>query len=429
MRYPIPTALITIALLTLASGGTAQRKSSFKKEYWEKDPYSENDPAALERAGYVSFGPFPWGDDHGSTDIEAMFPETEMLFVETAHFKIGSSLPAYKVSNTNALERKLLGEELARLKEIFPSIKPRRLDLDPWLRLHLFAMRLEETYADFQKRLDVTDADFPATGGRRTVASPAPRGKAEAKDARYMGQGPYLGMRGKFLVLLMHKGGNLSRYAAKARGGMVATDSVEPQRYNFTEVGSLFFGTCCEAAEGSLFNDHAMRCHVIFNIVQSMIDGYKDYYFALPVWLREGTSHWYVRRIDPKEHCFTGMKDRTNKQRYDPDWDEKIYKRLRFDDFTPAEQLMKLMSFDDLTFGDHMAAWSRVDFLFSLPPEKFAHWMDLLKNPIPCPAGQAPTNEQILARQEEAMQTALDFDYAGFDAAWKKWAVATYKRR
>ena len=415
-------ALVAGPLAGLLAGplaGQRKKKPKYPPGYWKTDPYTKNEKALMQKAGYLSFGPFTWGDDHDTNAIVRMFSESRFLFVETAHFRIASTLPAYKVPRRKKLERKLLKAELTTLKELFPDLKPNRLTLDPWLRLHLFARRLEDLYADFSKKLGVTDKDFPQESRGRLVATKKTPGK-------YMGQGPYLGMRGKLLIMLMQKGGNLTRYAARAKGGIKTSGGHKPQRHYFVETGSMFFGTACECANGGLFNDHALRCHVVFNMVQSLIDGYKEFYFVLPVWVREGVSHWYLRNIDPTEHCFTGLKDRSNTKRYDPKWDVKIRQRLKHKDFTPAAKVTKYMAFEDLTFGDHMAIWSRIDYLMSLGDEKFAKFMDIMKNRIPVEAGQIPTARDVLAQQDRALQQAYGFDWATLDGQWQVYVRKTY---
>jgi len=229
--------------------------------------------------------------------------------------------------------------------------------------------------------------------------------------------------------LLMIKGGNLNRYAARALGGFTASGEPDPQRTYFTKTGSLFFGTACECGSKSLYNDHALHCHVVFNTIQSLVDGYKDFFFSVPVWTREGLSHWYLRNIDPKEHCFTGIKGRSNKERYDPKWAVKIKKRVKYDDFTPAAKVMQYMKFEELTFGDHMAVWSRIDFLQSLGTKKFARFMGELKAMIPVEAGKIPSEAAVIAQQEAGLRVAYGFDYAGFDAAWKTFVLKTYPNR
>ena len=87
------------------------------------------------------------------------------------------------------------------------------------------------------------------------------------------------------------------------------------------------------------------------------------------------------------------------------------------------------MAFDDLTFGDHLASWSRIDFLFSLGDAKFAHFMSIMKTKIPVAAGKIPDTKQVLAQQLEALEEAYGFDPAAFDTAWKGFVLATYPNK
>ena len=85
-------------------------------------------------------------------------------------------------------------------------------------------------YADFQKRMGVTDADFPQTPDR-------------GKPEDYRGEGPYLGMRGKFTVLLFEKSSALARYGERWLGGA----TLEAKRHLFHGDGSLLIALATSA--------------------------------------------------------------------------------------------------------------------------------------------------------------------------------------
>lgn len=114
----VAVALIT-ALASIPSVCHAQKRKApnYKAGYWKTDPYTKNDKAVMKKLGYKSFGPFPWGDDHSSADIAKMFPDRKLLFVETAHFRIVSSLPAYAMPRGAKLEKKILKADLTELKK------------------------------------------------------------------------------------------------------------------------------------------------------------------------------------------------------------------------------------------------------------------------------------------------------------------------
>ena len=86
----IPIALLAAATVLLAPLH-AQRKERVPK--WKIDPYTKNDPKLMAKLGYVSYGPFPFGmrgSNHVTSDeISKHLGYVNLLWVETAHFRIG----------------------------------------------------------------------------------------------------------------------------------------------------------------------------------------------------------------------------------------------------------------------------------------------------------------------------------------------------
>ena len=242
-----------------------------------------------------------------------------------------------------------------------------------------------------------------------------------------MGKGPHLGMPSKYTVLLLTKSSDLTRYGQRA-GSTEDPSKPAPIRLNFLKQQSLFFGTAVELAKGSLIDDKSLHCHVWFNVAQTLLSGYKFYTHNLPAWCTEGLGHWYVLRIDPEEHIFTGLKGADRGERKDPEWPLKIRRRVKNKDFEPMEKLMLLMTPQDLTFGDHMAAWSRIDFLVKKHPKEFARFMDRMKAPV-VSAGSTVTPESVLKRQNECFEPCLGMDPQAFDKAWTAYVLKTYPRK
>jgi hypothetical protein len=381
---------------------------------WRKDPYTQGDEAAMKKAGYVSFGPFTWGDDHDSRLIDKMLPHARILWIETAHFKLGCALPPFRVPKLGKWKKKLQAE-LGELQQKLPDVNPKTRVLSPWLRAHLFAYRLEKMYAEVSRMLRVTDKDFPRQG-------------EASRRGQYMGKGPHLGMPKKYPVLILTKTSDLMRYSQRA-GSTVDPSRPAPLRLNFLKQGALFFGTAIELAKGALIDDKSLHCHVWFNVVHTLLAGYKHYTHALPAWCSEGLAHWYVLSVDPAEHVFTGIKGASLHQRKDPKWGLKIRKRVKNKDFEPMAKLMNKMSPSELTFGDHMASWSRVDFLLKKHPENFAKFMDRMKAPVIAAAGKAPTTEAILKRQDECFTKCIGMAPKAFDKAWTRFVLKTYPKR
>ena len=88
----VALAMVVSALLALTVPLVSQSKR--KKDAWKLDPYTAGKPEAIKRAGYVAYGPLVWGEDHDTRTIDKMMPEAKILWVETKHFRIGSSMGA-----------------------------------------------------------------------------------------------------------------------------------------------------------------------------------------------------------------------------------------------------------------------------------------------------------------------------------------------
>ncbi len=188
------TALLCcLALCVVALPGQRRR------DKWKVDPYTDNDPKRMAKAGYVNYGPFEFGslgvDMVPSTSIAETLSYAEIIWMETEHFRFAIELPKWQVP-TEAATKKKLRAELTELKKVLPKINPKTRRLDPWLRAHLTAYRMEKLYDETMALFGVTDASFPQDPKNVIV---------DAKKT-YMGYGPYLGMRGKYLVLVVEKG-------------------------------------------------------------------------------------------------------------------------------------------------------------------------------------------------------------------------------
>jgi hypothetical protein len=303
--------------------------------------------------------------------------------------------------------------ELEALGKLLPGVKPRARQLDPWLRLHLYAMRLEQHYAAFQALVGVTDADFPAT--------PLPAGEIGPR-----GQGPYLGMRGKFLIMLCHKASTLGRYAHAAAGQQQA--SGQPFAHYFLDTGSIFYGTHTEIVDGRLADEHKMHCHVIFCASQALIMGYQGFHYHLPAWLVQGLGHWFSHRLDPLEHTY-----RTDKERYapdvDPHWHRNVLGLVKNAAGQPLRDLCRIQHSHQLEVIDVMTAWSRVDFMLARHPETFKAFFAATKAPIRgTPAGPPPF-ATVLRQQDAAFLAAWKQAPDAFDVEWGEFVRKTYRKR
>lgn len=387
-----------LAGFALGGGAPAQDKAT-EKERREAalrlDPYTKNEATALERAGYVGFGLFPWSHDHDTRDLEkTLGGGTAMKFTETEHFRLASSLPPFPMPADKEARSKLQ-DELKRLQKRIPKVDPNTKVVDSWLRHHLFAQRCEEAYSDFVTRLGL--------------------------DAKAV---PLLGQKNKYTVLLLELSSNLERYFLKH----LKVDAKNPMRWNFIEHGSLFFGTSLEQSEGPLRTDRGIHCLLVYNLVHNFVAGYRGYFYPAPLWWEEGLAHWFERQIDPKLNHFGSLKDNEITLTKEWEWRPKIRARVGFDLFPTFAKMVAWKDPAELAFADHMMVWSRIDFLASLGEEKLGAFLEAIKGKQDS-YGNPPTPEALQKLQIDAIQTIYGFDPDGFDAAWKKWVLAKYPQK
>jgi len=381
-------------LLALAAVPSAQGEI---KAFPVVDPYTKSAPEAIEKAGYVSLGPFRFGNDHTTDQVVSTLGGIPMLWVESAHFKLGSTLPEY--TPTDKKEKDRLRDELERLSQRLPDVKVRVRKLDPWLRLHLFAQRLEELYTEFQRVFGLTETVFP-TG---PVAE---------------GTEPYLGQPGKFTVLVFDKKSSVGRYSRVYLGRPIET----PFRWNFADVGSLFFCTAFEFLEGDYANDSALTCDVLTGVSQNLAQAYRGYTVDLPLGVSEGLAHWFSRRFDPRYHLFSGTDLTKIRVKDEWNWAPSVRARVEHKVFPTLEELLGWNDPDALEWADHLMLWSRMDYLLARDDGAAGRVLFALKEP---PAGPL-TPEQLADRARQAFHDGSGQDLAAQDRAWAEWVLANY---
>ena len=392
-------------LLTLLSN------PAFGQDKSEVDPYTENEPAAMKAAGILRFGNFAWGDEHGTSSVEETLGDTNLLWIETAHFRIASTLGEYSIPN-NQRQKKKIRAELEELAKKIPNLNPRRIrTLDAWLRLHLWAMRLEKTYAAVSAILQIEDSNFPQK-------------KGVLVSGKYMGEGPFLGMPEKFTLFIAEKESTLGRYSSRYCPPFLGG----PKRHLFQKFGSMMFGTAEEFANGLLKDDTQMHCHVVASIVHNLVDCYRFYWYSLPVWIPEGLAHHFVRQIEPRFNQFTSVKEYSPNDGDNWEWEERIRARVGHHFFPTFSKLMRWTGHSDRKVADHMMMWSRVDYLVQEKPDSFASFLDSMTGLVPG-KGQLPASEEILALQEKSFLEAFGTSPESFDEQWATWVKKNYKAK
>lgn len=413
MRSTLAAVLAATLALATASPARAQAGKAEKTPKWKIDPYTKNDPELMAKAGYVSFGPFPFGSVGDkvvqSSQIEATLPYVQILWAETKHFRIGLNLPAWPVPmdpETRAKVRK----ELEELQQVLPGINPKTRTLDPWLRLHMNAARLERLYTETQELFGVDDDDFPQDPAK-VVMTPG---------ARYMGYGPFMGMKDKYLVLVFDQQSPYQQYMK----AFVGRDTQHPQRWHFKDVSAILISFACEDDQFPRKHDTALHCSLAFNVSQNLLDGFRYYSYDLPVWIREGFAHWNERRVSPDWPSYDQNEGSVADMKTLSRWEPYCRQLIANNKVTPFAETAAWRDFGNIKFDDHVAVWSRVDFLIAQGHDKWQQFLFGIKGRVD--ANWQPDHKDLVGATRDALQAAYGLSMLDFDAKWAEWVKAHY---
>ncbi|MBK8978926.1 MAG: hypothetical protein IPM29_23750 [Planctomycetes bacterium] len=370
------------------------------------DPYTGGEAQRMAAAGVIRYAPFPLGQYHDTDDVDALVPPGTFLWLETEHFRIGSSLPAYGRTPDRDQQKKLRAE-LEALQGALPNVDPSDLTLDRWLRLHLFARRCEAVYADFRDRLGLQDDDFPQR------QSEVRRGTA------FLGVGPYLGKPDKYVVLLGGRAEHFQAYTQRFLGSRWEW----PQRADLGVRSGLFFGTSVDLG-GQLGDDTALHAHVVYNVVHNLIDGFRHFLHETPVWFKTGLAQSYLRRIDPRYPNYDRPPRGEPDMRNQWQWERIVPKLVASVAVTPMAEMASWKDYGPFSFEDYVVAWSRVEFLLTRGDRAFARFVYEFKDPLTL-GHSTPSWSAVLAQQQTALRDAYGYtSWEQLDAEWRAWVVA-----
>ncbi len=400
-----------IGLVWMASIASIPAQDQARGSTAGVDPYTRGESKRIERAGYTSIGKFDWAPGQTTEQIEGVLGKLPYCWIETEHFRICSTAPAYKLRDSN--ERKRIGRELKQLKKKLPLVKPRTKTLDRWLRAHLIAQRCEDLYADFAKRVGVTDDDFPARRPMRLID-------------REMGSGPYLGQPGKYLVMIFEKEASYVRY----------TERFLRERWDHSrrkQVGRdecMWFGTALELTTEMGETDDALQAHLVYNVVSNLVDGFKEFRHVTPTWLRYGIASWYVRDVLPDHSIFERSDLVEPDMRGVTDWHPRVFRLVKNGGATRIAELVGRVGCEQFQFRDYMLSWSLVDYLLTRRAKDFPAFLGRYKSPVDGYSSSRQVKaEELLRHQASAMEAALSYDAEALEAAWSKWVRKAYRKR
>ena len=363
------------------------------------DPYTGGDQAVLVAAGHVAYGPFPWVDGYRTTDVDKVLGENRVLWLETAHFRFGCNLRSCGWPEDGD-ERKFLLDELRALHKLLPKVPEKPKRFEPWLRLHLYAQRCEKAYAEFQKLVGVTDADFATAGGGR-----------------------YLGMPDKLPVLLFQKKSDMVRYMDRFCGRKDDTSL----RFWHEKSRLMSLTVNVEGFEG--MTEFGLHGHVVHAMWHNLMNGYNGFGYPLPLWLTEGTAHWYSRKLPSKFLNVQIKDDEAVAEDKQTNWPVKVRKRAQHDGVCfPFAKMVEWTKWEELGYHAHSQSWSRVDFLMQQDPAKFGLLLRKLKS-VPADGTYEGQSAQIRSLSMQLLQELYGLDAASFDAKWREWVLKTYPKK
>ncbi len=399
-------ASVWITCVAAAQAGKTGASNQPEEKFKAVDPYTKADNDLVRQAGYVSLRPFALTPTILSQDMLEVLGGIDLLWAETAHFKICSSLQTYK-SKADSRENDALEKELVELAKRIPGVKAARVSkLDPWIRLHLYAMRLEKLYAEFCARTGFKDSDFPAAAGPNE-----------------MGNGPFLGMRLKPVVLLAEKRSALGRF------DLHYAKVEESGSHRFTlEGGAMFFGISAESlSENGYEFDIALHCALAEGVVCNLLDGLRDCHWATPLWFDLGLGHWFSRRIDER---FTYYASGTTRFLDDNlhEWQPRVRGLVENKFAYPWREMLGTLDWPQLTPQAHMLCWSRVDWMLQ---QKEANLRAFLM-PVSVLLVTAPKDELTktqVARATAGLAAGFGRTPEECEAAWSAWVLKTYARK
>lgn len=426
MSFRISQLLSLVLLVSLYGGVVANRAEAFPQkndkkgmeEFDEVDPYTEGEREKMKALGYISFGPFRWGYGDMTSEVAEKLGGTPMIFVETAHFKIGSTLTTYEIP-PDSDEKKKLKEEFKRLKKRLGKLKAPRSKIDPWLRLHLIAQRAEEVYESFRSDIGFDEADF-------------------GKNAATFGQ------KEKFKVLLFQRKSEFGRYLKsyhKEEGAFAWRRGVPGDCMVFAANHEDFFQRWTDPQDEPL--DAMLHCQMIAGLVSNFLEGWREKNYVAPAWMSYALGHLYVRRVDPRWITAAGHRQDANRREGDWKWAKAVYSLVKNDFYVSTEDMFGWQKYEDMNSRDHMIAWSKLDYLMSQHQGdgRFEEFFTMLvnkpvnssnrrKKPKVAPEeAEAKKAAELRQRQERALAGAFGLTAAELDEAWSAWVKKAYRKR
>lgn len=360
-------------------------------------PWCKNDPVLMKKAGIVAHDKMPFGRKTAD-DLRKFLTYATPRFIESNHFRIGSTLPGFSVPEKDS---KRYQEELARLSKLLPSVKPKEKNIDPWLQLHLMAMRCEERYERFLGIIQMKSSDFTV----REFGKP------------YHGEGIYLGMKEKFEVVLLR---NQREFTDTLREQSGSTTKLT-KRDHFVERGALSVFIPCD---GDLKPDDQLWAHIAHNLGHNFVLGYKYFSYEPPKWFEEGMGHMFEKEVHDDFNSFDSEEAAVGEMTHARDWRQETLKIIDRGKAASLAELIQRKTLGDIGKEDHVIVWSKVCFMVEKFPDATAKFLDAVRGRLN--AEGFPDGANLTGIQRDVFKEHLKLTFSEFDKEWEKWAKKTY---
>ena len=395
--------MVWFAALLGAQDKPAPKDEDEVKKLGPVDPYTGGDKALMAAVGIVAYGPFPWADNFRTEDVDRVLGEGRMLWVESAHFRFGFNMRSIAWPEP-AGAKKALQEEIKALRKKLPKIPEKPKKLDPWLRLHLAVQRCEQAYGEFQQLIGATDADFPAKG-------------------KQPGEGAYLGLPDKFLVLLFQKKSDMSRYMDR----FCNHKEDSSMRYYHDKTFQLVQAMSAEGLES--FDESGLHAHMVYALWHNLMNGYQGFRYPLPLWFAEGIAHWHARKVESDNLNIQIKDDEAVAEEKQNNWPVKVRRRAQHDGaWFPFETMANWAKWDEMGYHAHSQAWSRIDYLLQSDREKVGLMLKKLKS-VPSDGTYEGQAGQLRVLAQKLLFELFEFDGPTFDQKWREWVLKTYPKK
>ncbi|MDZ4773500.1 MAG: hypothetical protein SGI72_10240 [Planctomycetota bacterium] len=378
------------AIVSSAPSSAAQKPKS------DVCPWCKNDGETMKRAGVVTHGPMPIGP-WTSVELPGKVPASQWVTLETAHMRFASSLPAIDVE---LADQGRVRAELDQLRAVLPSVPMKPRTLDPWLRLHLIAMKSEAFYVRFQTLLDVKDADFPES---RTAKGP------------YMGDGRFLGEKDKFEVVLHSARAGHNLFTKEFAGASVSG----ALRWHFPNVHKMLVSIPCE---DEFKKDRWLFPHIVHNLSHLFFSAYKHFSYEPPTWIDEGLALAMEKEIEPRSTTNEGEEGTFNDRRHPADWSAEVRKMIAGGDHEKMSELMRIREVGELEPRALYTSWSMTRYLIEKRPSDLAKFLGGLKGQLDAQGLQSGADMPGL--QRKLLKEIFELTPQGFDDVWVEWASA-----